>query len=150
MPIPSIFEQHRGQFFISTDKSRLNLDVIHEFLVHSYWSANIPRETVARTIENSMCFGIYSGDKQIGFARIISDYATFAYLADVFVLEEYRGKGLSKWMMQCIVEHPDLQGLRRWVLGTKDAHGLYAQFGFKPLHSPERFMEIHNADVYKK
>ncbi|HEY1799738.1 MAG TPA: GNAT family N-acetyltransferase [Terriglobales bacterium] len=146
----SHYEQKRGEFVITTDKSRLNLDVIHEFLTHSYWATGISRDVLARSIENSLCFGIYGNDQQAGFARVISDYATFAYLADVFVLEAFRGKGLSKWLMRCIVEHPDLQGLRRWVLGTKDAHGIYAQFGFKPLGSPERFMERHNPDVYKR
>jgi N-acetylglutamate synthase-like GNAT family acetyltransferase len=143
-------EQKRGEFTISTDKRRLDLDVIHEFLTHSYWAAGISREVVALSIDNSLCFGIYSNAQQVGFARIISDYATFAYLADVFVLEAFRGKGLSRFLMQCIVEQPSLQGLRRWVLCTRDAHGLYAQFGFKPLHSPELFMEIHNRDIYKR
>ncbi len=143
------FDRERDGFLISTDRRRVNVDVVHEFLTHSYWAAGISREIVARSIENSLCFGIYRNDQQVGFARVISDYATFAYLADVFVLEAFRGKGLSKWLMQCIVEHPDLQGLRRWVLGTKDAHVLYAQFGFKPLQSPGIFMEIHNPDVYK-
>jgi GNAT superfamily N-acetyltransferase len=146
---PAEFQQIRDGFLISTDKHRLDLDVIHKFLARSYWSPNIPREVVARAIENSLCFGIYCDEEQIGFARVISDYATFAYLADVFVLEQFRGKGLAKWLMQCIIEHPDVRGLRRWVLATKDAHGLYAQFGFKPLHSPEIFMEIHNPGVYK-
>lgn len=154
MSIPSEFQQRRGQFLISTDKSRLDLNVIHKFLVGSYWAANIPRETMACAIENSFCFGIYSGisskDEQIGFARVISDFTTYAYLADVFVLEEFRGQGLSKWLMQCIVEHPDLQGLRRFTLATKDAHGLYAQFGFKPLQSPDRYMERFDPDVYQR
>ncbi|HWF91664.1 MAG TPA: GNAT family N-acetyltransferase [Terriglobales bacterium] len=143
------FEREHDGFLISTNQRRVDVEVVHEFLTHSYWAAGISRELVARSIENSLCFGIYRGDRQVGFARVISDYATFAYLADVFVLEESRGKGLSKFLMQCIVEHPSLQGLRRWVLGTRDAHGLYAQFGFKPLHSPEIFMEIHNRDVYR-
>ena len=150
MPPPSEFLQARDNFIISTDKHRLDLDVIHEFLARSYWAAGISRETVACSIQNSLCFGIYRNDQQVGFARVISDQATFAYLADVFVLEAFRGTGLSKWLMQCIIEHPNLQGLRRWVLGTRDAHGLYAQFGFKPLSSPEIFMEIHNGDVYRK
>lgn len=148
-PLPE-FEKQRDGFLISTDKRRIDLHVVHEFLTHSYWAAGISREVVAHSIENSLCFGIYRGDQQVGFARVISDYATFAYIADVFVLGAFRGKGLSKWLMQCVLEHPSLQSLRRWVLGTKDAHGLYAQFGFKPLHSPEIFMEIHNQDVYKR
>jgi GNAT superfamily N-acetyltransferase len=153
------FEQRRGEFLISTDKSKLDIETIHKFLAQSYWSPNIPREIVARAIENSFCFGIYSGisssgtpyrEKQIGFARVISDFATYAYLADVFVLEEFRGQGLSKWLMQCIMEHPALQGFRRFTLATKDAHGLYAQFGFKPLQSPDRYMERFDPDVYQK
>jgi GNAT superfamily N-acetyltransferase len=143
------YQEEHGEFTISTDKRRLDSDVIHEFLTRCYWAAGISREIVARSIENSLCFGIYRNDQQVGFARVISDYATFAYVADVFVLEAFRGKGLSKLLIRCIVEHPDLQGLRRWVLGTKDAHALYAQFGFTPLGSPERFMELHNPDVYK-
>jgi GNAT superfamily N-acetyltransferase len=143
------FEKRRDGFLISTDKRRVDLDIVHEFLTHSYWAAGISRELVARSIENSLCFGIYPDGQQAGFARVISDYATFAYLADVFVLEAFRGKGLSKWLVHCILEYPGLQGLRRWVLGTRDAHGLYAQFGFKPLHSPEIFMEIHKRDIYK-
>jgi len=147
-PLPE-FERSCDGFLISTDNRRIDLNVVHEFLTHSYWAAGISREVVARSIENSLCFGIYREDQQVGFARVISDYATFAYLADVFVLEDFRGKGLSKFLMQCIIEHPNLQGLRRWVLGTRDAHGLYAQFGFKPLHAPDIFMEIHNRDIYK-
>lgn len=150
------FEQRRGEFLISTDKSKLDIDTIHKYLVRSYWSQNIPREIVARAIENSFCFGLYFGassnseEKQIGFARVISDFATYAYLADVFVLEEFRGQGLSKWLMQCIIEHPALQGFRRFTLATKDAHGLYAQFGFTPLQSPDRYMERFDPDVYQK
>ena len=147
-PLPEL-EKTRDGFVISTDKRRIDLNVVHGFLTHSYWAAGISREVVARSIENSLCFGIYREEQQVGFARVISDYATFAYLADVFVLEAFRGKGLSKFLMQCILEHPSLQGLRRWVLGTRDAHGLYAQFGFRPLQSPEIFMEIHNRDIYK-
>jgi len=105
---------------------------------------------VARSIENSICFGVYSDGKQVGFARVISDYATYAYIGDVFVLEPYRGHGLGKWLMQCIVQHPRLQVLRRWSLVTHDAHGLYAQFGFTPLKTPEKYMELHDAEVYKR
>jgi GNAT superfamily N-acetyltransferase len=105
---------------------------------------------VERGIANSLCFGVYEGDNQVGFARIISDFATFAYLADVFIIESHRGRGLSKFLMECIVKHSDLQGLRRWVLGTRDAHGLYAQYGFKPLAKPDRYMEIHDPEVYKR
>jgi GNAT superfamily N-acetyltransferase len=140
----------KGEFQISTDPARIDLRAVHEFLTNSYWARGIPLETVQRSIENSLCFGIYHGDRQIGFARVITDRATFAYLADVFVLPDYRGHGLSKWLMECIIAHPDLQGLRRWMLATQDAHELYAQYGFSPLKAPERWMEIHRPDVYKK
>ena len=138
----------RAPFSVSTDRAQLNLEVIHAYLVRSYWSPQIPRETVARSIDNSLCFGLYHDTTQIGFARIISDFATFAYLADVFVLEDWRGHGLSKFIMECIKAHPDLQGLRRWMLATADAHGLYEQFGFQSLARPERMMEIVDADIY--
>jgi GNAT superfamily N-acetyltransferase len=140
----------KGEFQISTDPARIDLRAVHEFLTNSYWARGIPLETVQRSIENSLCFGIYHGDRQIGFARVITDRATFAYLADVFVLPDYRGRGLSKWLMECIIAHPDLQGLRRWMLATQDAHELYAQYGFSSLKAPERWMEIHRPDVYKK
>ena len=126
------------------------MDVIHEFLTNCYWAQGIPRAVVARSIEHSLCFGIYHGSReQVGFARVVSDFATIAYLGDVFVLESHRGRGLSKWMMECVVQHPALQGLRRWILLTRDAHGLYSQFGFTPLGSAERYMELHRPDVYK-
>ena len=140
----------QGEFEISTDPARIDLNRVHEFLTISYWAREIPVEIVRRSIENALCFGIYCGDRQVGFARVITDRATFAYLADVFVLPEYRGRGLSKWMMECILAHPDLQGLRRWMLATQDAHGLYRQYGFLPLKAPERWMELHDPDVYKK
>jgi GNAT superfamily N-acetyltransferase len=143
-------QHHRDGFLITTDRARLNLDVIHGFLTNCYWCKGISRELVARSIEHSLCFGIYDKDAQVGFARVISDFATHAYIGDVFVLESYRGRGLSKWLMECILRHPQLQGLRRWSLVTGDAHGLYSQFGFTPLQAPERWMEIHNLDVYAK
>ena len=115
---------------LSTDRERLDLDVIHGFLTECYWAKGISREIVARSMENSLCFGIYSRNQQVGFARVISDFATYAYIADVFVLDAYRGRGLGKWLMECIMQHPRLQGLRRWSLVTDDAHGLYAKFGF--------------------
>lgn len=146
----SAVEQRRGDFLISTDRARLDLDVIHGFLTNCYWAKGIPREVVARSIEHSLCFGIYDGSgEQVGFARVISDFATLAYLGDVFVLESYRGRGLGKWLMQCIMQHPTLQGLRRWILLTRDAHGLYQQFGFMPLKSADRYMELHRPDVYE-
>jgi GNAT superfamily N-acetyltransferase len=158
-----IIEHRRGEFLLSTDPARLDLDVIHRFLTNSYWAKGIPREIVARSIEHSLCFGIYDvggkeiprlakdarhGAPQVGFARVVSDFATVAYLGDVFVLESHRGHGLGKWMMECIMQHPALQGFRRWILATRDAHGLYSQFGFTPLKAPERFMELHRPDVY--
>ena len=132
---------------ISADPGRLQPDAIHAYLVRSYWSPGVPRAVVERAIANSLCFGIYAGDSQVGFARVVTDKATFAYLADVYVLEEHRGQGLSKRLVATIQAHPDLQGLRRFMLATADAHGLYAQFGFKPLAAPERVMEIRNPDV---
>jgi|SRR5579863_3462027 len=146
----AVVESRRGEFLISTDASRLNLDVIHGFLTNCYWAKGIPREVVARSIEHSLCFGVYDGDgAQVGFARVVSDFATVAYLGDVFVLESHRGLGLSKWMMECILQHPAVQNLRRWVLLTRDAHGLYSQFGFTPVKAPERYMELHRPDVYE-
>jgi GNAT superfamily N-acetyltransferase len=127
---------------ISTDPSRLQLAAIHAYLTRSYWSPGIPQDVVARAIANSMCFGIYLREAQVGFARVITDKATFAYLADVYVLEEHRGQGLSKRLVQTIQAHPQLQGLRRFLLATADAHGLYAQFGFNPPARPENLMEM--------
>lgn len=145
-----VFESRRDEFLLSTDPARLDFDVIHGFLTNCYWAKGIPREIVARSIEHSLCFGIYdSQGVQVGFARVISDFATVAYLGDVFVLESHRGRGLSKWMMECIMQHPALQGLRRWILLTRDAHELYKQFGFVPVKSPERYMELHNSMVYE-
>jgi len=145
-----IVEEQKENFLISTDKSRLDLEVIHAYLKRSYWASSIPLNIVEKCVENSLCFGIYDQDKQIGFSRIISDFATFAYLADVFILEEYRGKGLSKWMMLLIKNHPELQGLRRWMLATADAHDLYKQYGFEDLSRPDRMMEIVVPDIYNK
>ena len=134
--------RHQGDYSISTDRLRLDIDLIHNYLSNeSYWATGRSREVVERSIENSLPFGIYKEDKQVGFARIVTDYATFAWVADVFVLPEHRGHGLSKWLMQVIIAHPRLQGFRRWVLSTKDAHGLYERFGFIKLHRPERWME---------
>lgn len=145
-----VLESRRGEFLLSTDRARLNLDVIHDFLSNCYWAKGIPRETVARSIKHSLCFGIYDGSGlQVGSARVVSDFATVAYLGDVFVLQAYRGRGLSKFLMECIMQHPALQGLRRWILLTRDAHGLYKKFGFTPLKSAERYMELHRPDVYE-
>lgn len=146
-----IVEDRRGEFLISTDRGRLDLGVIHGFLTNCYWAKGISREVVARSIEHSLCFGIYDGSgAQVGFARVVSDFATVAYLGDVFILDSHRGRGLSKWVMECITQHPALQNLRRWMLLTRDAHGLYAQFGFTPVKAPERYMELHRPDVYEK
>ena len=133
---------------ISTDPSRLQLEAIHAYLTRSYWSPGVPKHIVARAIANSMCFGVYLGDAQVGFARVITDKATFAYLADVYVLEEHRGQGLSKRLVAQIQAHPDLQGLRRFLLATADAHGLYAQYGFKAPARPDNLMEIRDPDPY--
>jgi GNAT superfamily N-acetyltransferase len=143
-------EWRRGDFTISTDRERLDRDAIHEFLRNSYWAKGIPREVVNRSIENALCFGVYAGDRLVGFARVISDRATFAYLSDVFVLESHRGRGLSKWLMEVVMGHPDLQGLRRWTLATRDAHGLYERFGFRRPANPDRWMEIVDMDVYSR
>jgi GNAT superfamily N-acetyltransferase len=146
----AVMEYRRGEFLISTSRERLSLDLIHGFLTTSYWAKGIPREVVARSIMQSLCFGIYEGSGvQVGFARVVSDFATVAYLGDVFVLESHRGRGLSKWLMQCVVDHPALQNLRRWILLTRDAHGLYSQFGFTPVKAPERYMELHQPSVYE-
>lgn len=143
-------EVQKEQYCISTDKSKLDIPFIHNYLSGSYWSENIPAEIVAKAIEGSLCFGLYDGSKQVGFARMVTDSATFAYLADVFIDEAYRGKGLSKWLMEVILSHPRLQGLRRILLATRDAHGLYTQFGFTALNMPERMMQIHNPDLYRR
>lgn len=134
---------------IRTDPSRLQLDAIHACLSRSDWSPGIPKDVVARGIANSLCFGIHLGESQVGFARVITDKASFAYLADVYVLEEHRGQGLSKRLVEEILAHPDLQRLRRFLLATADAHGRYAQFGFQALAAPDRMMESRNPDPYR-
>ena len=138
------------QYEVSTDASRLDAVAIHAFLSATYWSPGVPLATVERAILNSVCVGAYIGGRQIGFARMVTDKATFAYLADVYVLEEHRGHGLSKRMMRDLLQLPELQGLRRMMLGTRDAHGLYEKFGFKPLAAPARFMELHNPNAYRQ
>jgi GNAT superfamily N-acetyltransferase len=139
----------RDPYMISTDPARLDLPLIHRFLSQeSYWARGIPLDTVKRSIRSSVTFGLYDGEKQAGFSRVVTDFATFAYLADVFVIETHRGQGLAQWLVKCILEHSELQGLRRWLLGTRDAHGLYERFGFK-LAPPERFMEIKRTDIYQ-
>ena len=127
----------------------MDIDLIHSFLTRSYWAEGISTEIVRRSIEGALCFGVFENDKQVGFARMITDKATFAYLADVFIIEEYRGLGLSKWLMEFIMSYPDLQGLRRMILATRDAHELYKKFGFTSLNNVDRWMHIHYPDVYK-
>ncbi|SRR5258708_3000868 len=145
-----VMAYRRGEFVISTERERLSLDVVHGFLTNCYWAKGIPREVLARSIEHALCFGVYDGQgAQVGFARVISDFATIAYVGDVFVLETHRGRGLGKWLMQCIMQHPALQNLRRWLLTTRDAHGLYSQVGFTPVKFPERYMELHWPNVYE-
>lgn len=141
-------EWKRGDYEISTDPERLDIDVIHRFLAESYWASGIPVSIVKRSIENSLPFGLYKENCQIGFARVITDFATFAYLADVFVLDEFRGQGLGKWLIGVMVSHPDLTGLRFWLLATRDAHGLYRKSGFSELGQPRRWMERHSATDY--
>ena len=137
------------EFTISTDKELLDIDLVQEFLSkESYWANNRTLEQTKTAIDNSICFGAYQGDRQIGFARVVSDMATFAYLGDVFILDEFRGHGLGKILMKAVLEYPDLQGLRRWVLATRDAHGLYEQFGFSALEFPERWMELPAKNAY--
>lgn len=141
----------RGEFSISNDASRLDLEAIHDYLSHrSYWAAGRGPEVVRRSVENSLAFGLYHGARQVGFARVITDRATFAWLADVFVLEEFRGRGLGKWLVETVLAHPDLRALRRWVLATKDAHELYRRFGFGELKRPERWMEMHDPGTVEK
>jgi GNAT superfamily N-acetyltransferase len=137
------------EYEISTDRSRLDIALIHDFLSSSYWAHGIPRSVVEKAIEHSLCFGAFCGAAQVGFARVVTDFTAIAYLGDVFVVPEHRGHGVSKLLMRTILVHPELQGLRRFILATKDAHGLYAQFGFKPLAHPGDFMTIHRPDVYR-
>ncbi|HEY1006817.1 MAG TPA: GNAT family N-acetyltransferase, partial [Sphingobacteriaceae bacterium] len=139
------------EIVISADPSRLDIPLIHRFLTEeSYWAKGIPLETVERSIRNSMAFGVYDGDRQVGFARVITDRATFGYLADVFILPEYRGRGLAGRLVREILAHPELNGLRRWMLATADAHGVYRKAGFGELAKPERFMEISDPDIYSR
>jgi GNAT superfamily N-acetyltransferase len=139
----------KGEFEVSTEAARLDLNLIHSFLCRSYWASDIPFEIVERSIRNSIPFGAYYDARQIGFARVISDRATYGYVTDVFVLETFRGKGVGSLLMRAIVSHPELQGLRRWSLLTRDAHGLYRQVGFTEPKNPERYMEVSNPDIYK-
>lgn len=149
LPAPEIWS--RGEYEISTDPARLDFDTAYDFIaVHSYWARGIPRPVFARALAGSLVFGIYRGSTQVGLARVITDYASFGYLADVFVAETERGQGLGKWLMDCVLAHPALQGLRRMMLATLDAHGLYQQHGFTPLAAPERFLERHFPNIYQQ
>ena len=145
------YEVRRDGYLVSTDRSLLDLDAVHSFLSQqSYWAAGISRERLELAIANSLPFGVYHEGRQVGFARAISDYVTFAYLADVYIEESHRGRALSKLLMEALLQHPQLQSLRRWMLGTRDAHSLYAQFGFIPLEEPARWMELPDPDAYAK
>lgn len=146
----TIHEWRRGEYTVSTDRARLQPAVIHGYLARSYWSAEIPLETLERALDHSLNFGLYARDTQVGFTRVVTDQATFAWICDVFVLEEERGRGLSKWLIECVRATPELAGLRRWLLATRDAHGLYARFGFTPLAAPERWMEIADPQIYRR
>jgi GNAT superfamily N-acetyltransferase len=145
-----IIEERRDAYLISTDPARLDARAIHAYLEQSYWASGIPLDVVERAIRGSLCIGLYDDGRQVGFARAVTDRATFAYLADVYVLESHRGRGLAAWMVGTLLAHPDLQGLRRLSLVTKDAHGLYARFGFTPLQSPDMHMELTRPDVYRR
>jgi GNAT superfamily N-acetyltransferase len=143
-------EFNKDNYFISTDRSRIDLPLVHEYLCNqSYWAAGISAAIIKKSIDNSLCWSIYTDNKQVGFARVISDLATYAYLADVFIIPMHQGKGLGKWLMEVIFTDPQLQGLRRFVLATKDAHEFYEQFGFITYPNPERLMCRHDPDVYK-
>jgi GNAT superfamily N-acetyltransferase len=136
-----IMEVHHGQFTISTDPSRLDMNAVHDLLSRSYWAKARPRERTDTAFNNSLVFGLYEGNRQIGMGRVVSDFSVFAYLCDVFIHEDFRGQGLGKWLIQSIFEHPGLHHIRRWLLATDDAHGLYRQFGFEQLHEVEKWMQ---------
>ena len=144
----SAFERSRGAFRLTTDAASMDLDAIHAYLTRSYWSEGISKELVSRAMAGSLCFGLFDGGRQVGFARVVTDRATYAYLCDVYVLEEYQGRGLGTWLMRELMTHPDLQGLRRWGLVTRDAHGLYEKCGFTALANPPGHMEIARPGMY--
>lgn len=141
-------DQTKGRYRITTDPGKLDLAAVHAFLSRSFWAEGIPKATVAKAIANSLCFGLFDGDDQVGFARVVTDRATYAYLCDVYVLETHRGQGLGKWLIETVMAHPDLQGLRRFQLVTRDAHGLYSRHGFETPADPERHMEIFRHGMY--
>jgi len=136
--------------FVTTDPAKIDREIVYRFLSQSYWARGIPRAVLERALANSLCFSLFDGEEQVGFARVVTDRASFAYLADVFVVPTHRGRGLSKLLMETIVAHPDLQGLRRWVLVTADAHGLYARYGFTPLAKVDGYMERWDPEVYQR
>jgi GNAT superfamily N-acetyltransferase len=143
-----VVDHTRERYWITTDPAKLDLDAIHGYLSRSFWAEGIPRDTVAKSIANSLCFGMFDDDRQIGFARVVTDRATYAYLCDVYVLESHRQRGLGKWLIETVMAHPDLQGLRRFQLVTRDAHGLYSRHGFEAPGSPDRHMEIFKHGMY--
>ena len=141
---------NQQDFYISTDKSKMDIEIIHRYLSEeSYWAKGIPKEIVEKSVANSFCFGVFYHDRQIGFAKVITDLATIAYLGDVFILDKFRGLGLSKLLMETIMHHPELQGLRRWILLTADAHELYRKFGWSNINDPDRWMEVHTKNPYQ-
>lgn len=145
----STTEENRLGYKILTDSRAIDVDAVHAYLTRSYWAQGVPRDIVSRAVEASLCFGLFAGDLQVGLARVVTDHATFAYLCDVYVLERHRGRGLGKWLIETVHAHPDLQGLRRFLLATRDAHGLYRQFSFTPLAHPEFFLEINRPEIYR-
>ena len=149
MPRSEIHEHRDGDILVSTDPARLDLETVHGFLAGSYWAEGIPRETVERSIRHSICFGAFDGGRQVGFARVISDRATFAYVSDVFVLDSHRGRGIGRQIMTAVTTHPELQNLRLWTLFTRDAHGLYRQVGFREARHPDRLMERRQLQPYR-
>jgi len=142
-------EWKKDRWAVTTDPARQDVDAIHAYLARAYWCEGIPRDVVERAVRHSLCFGLFDGATQVGFARVVTDYAIYAYLCDVYVLESHRGRGLGKWLIECVMAHPQLQGLRRFNLATRDAHRLYTRFGFQPLAKPESHMEKHKPDIYK-
>lgn len=145
-----IIEARQDDYQMSTDPAKLDVEAIHAFLTIAHWSPGIPLSMVKTALANSLCFGVYHRGKQVGLSRVVTDYATYAYLCDVYVLEGHRGKGLGHWMVECVMTHPELQNLRRFTLATRDAHGIYAAFGFTGLQTPERMMERHDPGVYQR
>ncbi|PKL83107.1 MAG: GNAT family N-acetyltransferase [Ignavibacteriae bacterium HGW-Ignavibacteriae-3] len=143
-----IYEFKKGKYLISSDKRKLQIKTIHNFLTNAYWSKGIMIERVRKAIEGSLCFGVYHEKEQVGFVRVVTDYANFGYIADVFIIENYRGKGLSVWLLKCILNLPELKDIKSWMLATKDAHGLYSKFGFEQLKKPQKFMQKINPKCF--